>query len=162
MTATSADLAAPRTGALQRQKVDIRSGDVVLVHTGWGSLWMKDNATFNASSPGISIAAAEWLVNKEVVVVGADNWGVEAFPNPDPSLTAPVHQLLLAKNPTMTDKKGTPLKEFQVNAVMKLPDDKGYTIKEMRVNALDGGRVKSITYLRFEKPAAAGPKGRRR
>jgi hypothetical protein len=60
------------------------------------------------------------------------------------------------------DKKGTPLKEFQVNAVMKLPDDKGYTIKEMRVNALDGGRVKSITYLRFEKPAAAGPKGRRR
>jgi hypothetical protein len=60
------------------------------------------------------------------------------------------------------DKKGTPLKELQVNAVMKLPDDKGYTIKEMRVNALDGGRVKSITYLRFEKPAAAGPKGRGR
>lgn len=60
------------------------------------------------------------------------------------------------------DKKGAPLKEFQVNAVMKLPDNKGYTIKEMRVNALDGGRVKSITYLRFEKPAAAGPKGRRR
>ncbi|HXR44858.1 MAG TPA: cyclase family protein, partial [Pseudolysinimonas sp.] len=91
---TVADL----TGALQRQKVDIRPGDVVLVHTGWGSLWMKDNATFNASSPGISIAAGEWLASKEVVVVGADNWGVEAFPNPDPTLTAPVHQLLLAKN----------------------------------------------------------------
>ncbi|MCW1921538.1 outer membrane lipoprotein-sorting protein [Luteolibacter arcticus] len=60
------------------------------------------------------------------------------------------------------DRKGVPLKEFQVNAVMKLPDDKGYTIKEMRVNALQGERVKSITYLRFEKPAAAGPKGRGR
>jgi len=91
---TVADL----TGALQRQKVDIRPGDVVLVHTGWGSLWMKDNATFNASSPGISIAAGEWLASKEVVVVGADNWGVEAFPNPDPNRAAPVHQLLLAKN----------------------------------------------------------------
>lgn len=61
------------------------------------------------------------------------------------------------------DRKGKPLKEFQVNAVMKLPDDKGYTIKEMRVNALDAdSRVGSITYLRFEKPAAAGPKGRGR
>jgi len=91
---TVADL----TGALQREKMEIKSGDVVLVHTGWGSLWMKDNATFNASSPGISIAAAEWLASKEVVVVGSDNWGVEAFPNPDPNLTAPVHQLMLAKN----------------------------------------------------------------
>ena len=91
---TVADL----TGALQRQKVDIRPGDVVLIHTGWGSLWMKDNATFGASSPGIGVAAGEWLVSKEVVVVGGDNWGVEAFPNPDANLSAPVHQLLLARN----------------------------------------------------------------
>jgi len=85
-------------GALQRQKMEIRSGDVVLIHTGWGSLWMKDNTTFGASSPGIGVPAGEWLVSKEVVVVGSDNWGVEAFPNPDPALTAPVHQLMLAKN----------------------------------------------------------------
>ena len=91
---TVADL----TGALQREKVDIRPGDVVLIHTGWGSLWMKDNATFGASSPGIGVAAGEWLASKEVVVVGADNWGVEAFPNPDANLSAPVHQLLLARN----------------------------------------------------------------
>jgi kynurenine formamidase len=91
---TVADL----TGALQRQKVEIRPGDVVLVHTGWGSLWMKDNATFGASSPGISVAAGEWLAGKEVVVVGSDNWGVEAFPSQDPNVSAPVHQLLLAKN----------------------------------------------------------------
>jgi kynurenine formamidase len=86
------------TGALQRQKVEIRPGDVVLVHTGWGALWMKDNATFGASSPGISVAAGEWLAGKEVVVVGSDNWGVEAFPSQDPNVSAPVHQLLLAKN----------------------------------------------------------------
>jgi kynurenine formamidase len=91
---TVADL----TGALQRQKVEIRPGDVVLIHTGWGSLWMKDNATFGASSPGIGVQAGEWLAGKEVVVVGSDNWGVEAFPNPDPNLSAPVHQLLLARN----------------------------------------------------------------
>ena len=59
---------------------------------------MKDNARFGASSPGIGVQAGEWLASKEVVVVGSDNWGVEAFPNPDPNLSAPVHQLLLARN----------------------------------------------------------------
>ena len=58
----------------------------------------KDNAKFGASSPGISVAAGEWLASKEVVVVGSDNWGVEAFPSQDPNVSAPVHQLLLAKN----------------------------------------------------------------
>jgi hypothetical protein len=55
------------------------------------------------------------------------------------------------------DKAGTPLKEFQVNSVMKLPNDKGYTIKEMRVNALQGGRVASITYRASRSPRQPGP-----
>jgi kynurenine formamidase len=91
---TAADL----KGALQRQNVQIRSGDVVLVHTGWGSLWMKDNARYTETAPGIGVAAAQMLADAEVVVVGADTWGVEVMPNPDSSLSAPVHQLLLARN----------------------------------------------------------------
>jgi kynurenine formamidase len=85
-------------GALQKQGVQIRSGDVVLIHTGWGSLWMKDNAKFGASAPGIGLAAGQFLVDAEVVVVGADTWGVEVMPNPDSGLSAPVHQLFLARN----------------------------------------------------------------
>ena len=85
-------------GAMQQQKTVIRPGDVVLIHTGWGSLWGKDNAKFIASSPGIGLAAAQVLVDAEVTMVGADGWGVEVFPNPDASLNAPVHQLFLAKN----------------------------------------------------------------
>jgi kynurenine formamidase len=91
---TPADL----KGALQREGVQIRSGDVVLIHTGWGSLWMKDNAKYGESEPGIGLAAGQMLVDAEVVVVGADTWGVEVMPNPDSSLSAPVHQLFLAKN----------------------------------------------------------------
>ncbi len=91
---TPADL----TGALQRENVQIRSGDMVIIHTGWGSLWMKDNAKFADSEPGIGLAAGQMLVNAEVVVVGADTWGVEVMPNPDSSLSAPVHQLFLARN----------------------------------------------------------------
>ena len=85
-------------GALQKQNVQIRSGDVVLIHTGWSSLWMKDNTKFGATEPGIGLAAAQFLVDAEVVVVGADTWGVEVMPNPDASLSAPVHQLFLARN----------------------------------------------------------------
>jgi kynurenine formamidase len=85
-------------GALQKQNVQIRSGDVVLIHTGWSSLWMKDNTKFGATEPGIGLAAAQFLVDADVVVVGADTWGVEVMPNPDASLSAPVHQLLLARN----------------------------------------------------------------
>jgi kynurenine formamidase len=91
---TPADL----KGALQREGVQIRSGDVVLIHTGWAALWMKDNARYAASAPGIGVAAAQMLADAEVVVVGADTWGVEVMPNPDSSLSAPVHQLLLARN----------------------------------------------------------------
>ena len=91
---TPADL----KGALQREGVQIRSGDVVLIHTGWSSLWMKDNAKYGESEPGIGLAAGQMLVDAEVVVVGADTWGVEVMPNPDSSLSAPVHQLFLARN----------------------------------------------------------------
>jgi kynurenine formamidase len=91
---TAADL----QGALARQGTAIRPGDVVLIHTGWGALWMKDNAKYLQSSPGLGLAAAQFLADREVTVVGADNWGVEVSPNPDASLSAPVHQLLLARN----------------------------------------------------------------
>ena len=85
-------------GALKRQKLEIRGGDVVLLHTGWGSLWMKDNAAFSASAPGIGLAAAQYLVDREVVVVGSDTWAVEVVPNPDKGLAFPVHQLLIPRN----------------------------------------------------------------
>jgi kynurenine formamidase len=78
--------------------MEIRPGDVVLIHTGWGSLWMKDNAKYGQSCPGIGVAAAQFLADEEVTVVGADNWSVEVNPNPNASLGAPVHQLLLARN----------------------------------------------------------------
>ncbi len=85
-------------GALERQNVAIRPGDVVLFHTGWGSLWAKDNARFAANAPGIGLAAAQLLVDREVVIVGSDNWATEVVPNPNPQLAFPVHQLLIPRN----------------------------------------------------------------
>ena len=85
-------------GALKRQNLSIRSGDAVFIHTGWGSLWLKDNARFIQNAPGIGVAAAQYLVEKEIVLAGADTWAVEVAPNPDSTLAFPVHQLFIPKN----------------------------------------------------------------
>ena len=85
-------------GALERQRLGVRSGDVVIFHTGWGSLWKVDNAAFNANAPGIGLEAGRYLVEREVVLVGADTWSMEVVPNPNPDLAFPVHQLLIPRN----------------------------------------------------------------
>lgn len=81
--------------ALKRQKLTLEAGDAVLIHTGWGKLWGKDNPAYTRSSPGIGVAAAEWLAKKNPMLVGADNSSVEVSPNPDPNVNLPVHQIML-------------------------------------------------------------------
>ena len=76
----------------------VRPRDVVLVNTGWGSLWLKDNAKFGASAPGPGLAVGQYLVEREIVMIGTDTWSMEVVPNPNPDLQFPVHQLLLARN----------------------------------------------------------------
>jgi kynurenine formamidase len=84
--------------ALQRQNLEIEPGDAVLIHTGWGRHWGKDNALYGKGAPGIGVAAAEWLASKNPMLVGADTSGVEVSPNPDPNLNLPVHQIMLVVN----------------------------------------------------------------
>ena len=94
---TVADLRA----ALSRQGMreeDIRQGDAILFHTGWGRLWMKDNAKYSAGGPGIGLEVARWVAQRGLCLTGADTSSVEAVPNSDPSLAFPVHGELLTKN----------------------------------------------------------------
>jgi kynurenine formamidase len=94
---TVADLLA----GLKRQGMseeDLRPGDAFFYHTGWGALWKTDKARFNSGTPGLSVAAGDWLIAKKVVLVGSDNWAVEAIPNPDPKWFAPNHQRFLVEN----------------------------------------------------------------
>ena len=84
--------------ALAAQKLTLQPGDAVLIHTGWGTLWGKDNARYQRSSPGLGVAAAEWLAKQDPMLVGADNGGVEVAPNPDKNLAGPGHQIFLVVN----------------------------------------------------------------
>ena len=84
--------------ALDRQGVALEAGDAVLIHTGWGVLWDTDAERFMASNPGIGVAAAQWLVDHDPMLLGADNQPVEVSPNPDPELSLPIHQMMLVVN----------------------------------------------------------------
>jgi kynurenine formamidase len=84
--------------ALAAQKLTLQPGDAVLIHTGWGTLWGKDNARYQRSSPGLGVAAAEWLARQDPMLVGADNTAVEISPNPDKNLAGPGHQIFLVVN----------------------------------------------------------------
>jgi kynurenine formamidase len=84
--------------ALQRQNIKLQPGDAVIIHTGWGKLWGKDNPRYVKTCPGIGVAAANWLVKQDPMLVGADNWPVEVAPTPDPQISLPVHQIMLVVN----------------------------------------------------------------
>ena len=84
--------------ALARQGTKLQPGDAILIHTGWSRLYGKDNARYMKTCPGVGVAAAEWLVRQDPLLVGADNWPVEVAPNPDPQLSLPGHQIFLVVN----------------------------------------------------------------
>lgn len=87
--------------ALKKQKMDekdIKPGDGVFFNTGWGSLWGKNNDRFNSGQPGIGVDVANWLVEKQIAVTGADTWATEVVPNPNEKLAFRVHQILLTQN----------------------------------------------------------------
>lgn len=81
--------------ALRRQDTRIERADAVIINTGWGHHWGTNNAEYVRGCPGIGIAAAEWLIQREPVLLGSDNWPVEVAPNPDRNASLPVHQIAL-------------------------------------------------------------------
>jgi kynurenine formamidase len=84
--------------ALQRENLQLQPGDAVILNTGWGKLWGKDNARHSRTSPGIGVSAALWLAQQDPMIVGADTGGVGVNPDPDPQLSNPVHQIMIVIN----------------------------------------------------------------
>lgn len=75
------------------QGVQFKTGDAVLIRTGWITTWTGDARVFHALQPGINLAAAEWAGEREIALLGADNSAVECFPVQDDFL--PVHREFL-------------------------------------------------------------------
>lgn len=82
--------------ALSLQGSELRPGDVALVRTGRGSTW-PDADAYLPREPGINRAGAQWLAQRGVAMVGADNIALEHLPSADLENWLPVHTYLLAE-----------------------------------------------------------------
>jgi kynurenine formamidase len=84
--------------ALQKQGISLQPGDAVLIYTGWSKHWGVDNNLYRSGCPGIGVAAAQWLIKQDPMLLGSDNWPVEIAPNPDKTVNLPVHNIALTVN----------------------------------------------------------------
>ena len=82
----------------RRQGVEIQAGDVVLVRTGNGLYWNEPDRFL--AGPGMESSAAQWLADKHVLAVGADNmaWDVIGLRDPVTNCQLPGHLILLARS----------------------------------------------------------------
>jgi kynurenine formamidase len=77
--------------AAVRAGVHVGKGDIVLIRTGWAE--RKGPISFNAE-PGLNVEAALWLAEREIAILGADNYAVEVLPFAT-GFVFPVHQRLI-------------------------------------------------------------------
>jgi kynurenine formamidase len=77
--------------------VDVRKGDSLLIRTGWGQFFGKDNAKFlGEQSPGPGQDAARWIIAKGVRLAGDDTATFEKRPPAYGKELFSVHMMLLA------------------------------------------------------------------
>ena len=84
--------------AMDRQKVTVSAGDVVLLHTGWMTMMARDPENSLRTTPGLGVQGAEYLANQGVVAIGSDTWALEVLPPENPQELFPVHGALLVKH----------------------------------------------------------------
>jgi len=89
----------------KRQRVRLSKGDTVLIRTGWGKYFASSPATYaGASSAGVVLSGAKFLLKNGARVVGDDTLTFEArpplaFPPEVPLFQVfPVHMLVIADN----------------------------------------------------------------
>ncbi|MCL4544474.1 MAG: cyclase family protein [Chloroflexi bacterium] len=89
LTAVDLALAEAQGGVL------INAGDVVLIRTGWGSLWSEPQEYVNLRTgwPGPDSSAADWLASRKIFATGSDTITYERY---DPATGhLPVHLKLI-------------------------------------------------------------------
>ena len=81
------------------QGVDVRKGDSVLIRTGWGQYFGKDNARYlGEQSPGPGQDGANWIIGKGARLAGDDTATFEKRPASYGKELFSVHMMLLTDN----------------------------------------------------------------
>lgn len=81
----------------RKQGVEIRSGDILIIRTGWWKKFVveRNREEWLKGEPGIGLACCEWLSKHQIAVVCCDNIAVEVLPGEIPTEVLPVHMVLL-------------------------------------------------------------------
>jgi kynurenine formamidase len=83
--------------ALEKAGQKLQPGDAVLIRTGWSKLMGKENERYGTLNPGIGIAAGQWLLAQQPMMIAADNCCVEVRPSEKPH-SLPIHAMMLIQH----------------------------------------------------------------
>ena len=83
--------------ALAKANQKLEPGDAVLIRTGWSKLMGKENQRYGSVNAGIGIAAGQWLIAQQPMMIAADNCCVEVRPS-EPGHSLPVHAMMLIQH----------------------------------------------------------------
>jgi kynurenine formamidase len=122
--------------ACKRAGIEVRSGDVVLLRTGWAK-YFEDAARFVSQThcPGPEIEAARWLSGRGIFAAGSDTVAFEKVP----STAMPVHIHLLVdsgihiiENLNLEELAGGSVSEFVfVGAPLKIRGGTGAPLRPL-------------------------------
>jgi kynurenine formamidase len=89
---TEADVLA----AQERQGVQVESGDILCVRTGW-TKWFRegDRQRYVGNTPGPGLEICRWIHDSEIAALALDQSNGEAWPSPIPGATIPFHQVAI-------------------------------------------------------------------
>jgi kynurenine formamidase len=83
--------------AARAHNVQVKRGDSVLIRTGWGQYFGKDNARYlGEKSPGPGVDAGRWLAAQGARLTGTDTATYEVRPAVHGKELFPVHMLMIA------------------------------------------------------------------
>ena len=87
-------------GTLERERVEVEAGDVVLIRSGWGQLFEEGQPYLGKETgvPGVSEAGARWLADRKVHAVGADTIAFERLAPGGGHSLLPAHRVLLVES----------------------------------------------------------------
>ncbi|GAA4491790.1 cyclase family protein [Rhodococcus olei] len=83
--------------ALERSRVELEAGDILLVRTGHLLTFLEDcdREAFKWSPPGLGTDTVAWMREHDLAAVAADNNAVEVMPFENPDVEMPLHMLCL-------------------------------------------------------------------
>src|ERR1700738_4199893 len=82
--------------ALAAQETEVKKGDTVLVHTGWGRFW-TDAAKTLSGEPGLGRTCAKWAVDHDIFCWGCDQFATDPLPFETEGEALPMHLEMLTK-----------------------------------------------------------------